>query len=155
MSVIVESSKLVLKHLQEMFPALTCRRSYDPVSAIDSLANFGQPEILVVPTERDAEKFTNGGMQKNTLVFDIAVLAHLRSRNDEPEDLLAEIDGYVEIAETIHSAFLKKIVKEASGLRLVCQDPNHVCFNDYEFLRDRNCFMSVIEINSEVFTTPQ
>jgi hypothetical protein len=154
MSITVESANLIREHLQAMFPQIVCRRSYLPIADIEQLEDAGTPIILVVPLKRDAEKFTSGGTQKNDLLFDVAVNAKLQHRNDEPETLLTEIDGYIEIVETIHAAFLKKIVKNTEGFRLVCQDPDHFILSDFESIHDNNCFLSLIRVNAEVYQIP-
>jgi len=154
MNITVETTKLILEHLQSTFPAVECRRSYLPVLEPEELDEIGKPVLCVTPFEREAERYTQGGMQKISLAIDICINAKLNHRNDEHEHLLAEIDELIAFAEKVYSAFLKKVSKNAENLRVAFDQPEHVLLCDYDMIHKLNCFFSVVRVNAEVFAKP-
>ena len=155
MSITVETTKLIVEYLQSIFPNAESRRSYLSTLEPDELDEIGKPVFLVAPVDRDAEKYNQGGLQKNSLTIDICINAKLHYRNAEPVELTAEIDGLIAFAETVYSAFLKKVVKDAKNLKAAFDQPEHVVLLDSEIFQDRNCFLSVVRVNAEVFAKPE
>ena len=151
MNITVETTKLIVEHLKEIFPDVESRRSYVPECDPNELEEIGKTILNVFPIDRDAERYTQGGMQKNEIVIDIAINAKLTHRNNEPEMFNAEVDEYIAFSETLYSAFLKKIVKNVGGLKVTFDQPEHVVLVDFEAIQHRNCFFGVLRVNAEVF----
>jgi hypothetical protein len=155
MSIAVETTKLILEHLKGIFPDAECKRSYIPVLDPAELAEIGKTVLCVTPAERDAEKYTQGGLQKNDLSIDICINAKLDHRNDDLDASNAEIDALIDFAEVVYSAFLKKIVSTQDGVKVTLDQPEHLILCDYDMIRERNCFLSIVRVNAEVFVKPE
>ena len=155
MSITVETVKLVVEYLQSIFPNAESRRSYLSTLEPDELDEIGKPVLLVAPVDRDAEKYNQGGLQKNSLAIDICINAKLHYRNAEPVELTAEIDELIAFAETVYSAFLKKIARDAKNLKAAFDQPEHVVLCDNFAIQNHNCFFSVVRVNAEVFAKPE
>ena len=156
MSIAVETTKLIVEHLKGIFPEVESRRSYVPVLDPIELDEIDKTVLCVVPVTRDAEQYTQGGMQKNELAIDICINAKLHYRNaDDPEEFNAEIDKLIAFAEKVCSAFLKKIVKNVGGLKVAFDQPEHVVLLHDDILQGCNCFFSVVRVNAEVFAKPE
>jgi hypothetical protein len=65
-------------------------------------------------------------------------------------DLTAEIDSCIELAEKIF-AYFHKVEKTANGLQVVFLNPKHLVVTDSEQLQEFNCFLSVIRVQAKVF----
>jgi hypothetical protein len=154
MSIAVEVTKLMVEHLQSIVPDAECRRSYLPMLDPQELDEIGKTVLCVVPFEREAEHYTQGGMQKNSLEIDICINAKLNHRNDELEAFIAEIDSLIDFAEKIYAIFLKKNVKSGGGLKVTFDQPEHVLLFDHNALHSYNCFFSVVRVSAEVFVQP-
>ena len=155
MSITAETTRLIVEHLREIFPDVECRRSYVPECDPEELEEVGKTILNVYPVHRSADRYTQGGMQKNDPVIDIAINAKLTHRNDEPEIFNAEVDEYVAFSERLYSAFLKKIVKNVGGLKVAFDQPEHDILVDFEAIQHRNCFFGVVRVNAEVFAKPE
>jgi hypothetical protein len=153
MNITVETTKLIVEHLQSIFPDAECKRSYLPVLEPEELND--KIVLCVAPVGGEAEKFNQGGTQKIDLAIDICINARLDHRNDEPEAFNEEIDKLIVFAEKVHAAFLKKIVVSAGGLRAAFDQPEHLVFIHNEMIQARNCFFSVVRVNAEVFAKPE
>ena len=147
MSITVETVKIVLAHLRQVVPDAVCRRDYDPIADVGELGDMEKPLLLVVPVERDAEKYDVGGSQKNEFEIDIAINVKLLHA-DDPEAKVAEIDGLVELAEKVFNAFLKRVERNDNGIRVGFDQPNHLVFIGQ---LDHHCFLSVIRISATVY----
>ena len=155
MSITVATTKLMVEHLQSIFSDAHCRRSYSPVLAPEELEEIGKTVLCVLPVEREAEHYTQGGMQKVSLEIDICINAKLNHHHDEQEEFLADIDALIAFAEKVHSIFLKKIVKNVDGMKVTFDQPEHVMLCDYDISEERNCFLSVVRVSALVFAQPE
>ena len=155
MSVTVETAKLIVGHLKTIVPDVEIRRSYLPFLKPDEFGDDDKIVINVVPFGRDAERYTQGGMQKHELAIDICINAKLVHRNDEYDALLAEIDELVAFAEKIYALFLKKVVVNAEHFRATFDQPEHIVLIDNDILQKRNCFLSAVRVNAEVYVKPE
>jgi hypothetical protein len=128
-----------------------------PVLDPSELNAIGKTVLCVVPVERDADVYTQGGLQKNNLAIDVCVNAALDHRNDdEPDALTEEIDSLIALAEKVYSAFLKKVVKNAAdGFKATFMEPEHFILHSPDIIQDRNCFLSVVRVNALVFAKPE
>ncbi|MDR1290105.1 MAG: hypothetical protein LBK06_02775 [Planctomycetaceae bacterium] len=151
LSVIIDSSKIILEYLQTIVPELPCRRSYDPITSITELKMVGKPIVLVVPVERIGTLFRDGGVLKNDLIFDIVVNSKLQN-TDEPTLLVSEIDDLMLTVEKIFAAFQKITLKnDEYNMEVHLIDSEHFVLNDVEMIRENNCFLSAIRVNTKVF----
>ena len=155
MSIAVATTKLIVEHLQDIVPEAECRRSYMPMLDPAELDEIGRTVLVAVPFGRDAENYTQGGMQKHELEIDLCINAKLRHRNDEPEAFNAEVDALIAFSEEIYALFLKKNVKNAGGLKVTFDQPEHVLLIDLDVLHNLNCFFSVVRVYAEVFAQPE
>jgi hypothetical protein len=155
MSVSVETTKLIVEYLKSTFPDAECRRSYIPVLDPEELDEIGKPVFCVTPFDREAERYNQGGLQKNELDIDICINAKLTHRNDDPEIFTAEIDTLVALAEKVYSAFVEQVKKGADNFKAAFDQPQHVILCDYPMIQERNCFCSVVRVHARVFTKPE
>ena len=155
MSIVVTTTKMIVEHLQSIIPDAYCRRSYSHVLDPAELEEIGKTALCVVPADRDAEHFTQGGMQKNLLIIDICINAKLKHSSDDKEEFLAEIDELIAFAEKIYSLFLKKSEKNIDGLKISFTQPEHALLCDYDMIHARSCFLSVVQVHAVVFAKPE
>ena len=151
MNITVDTTKLIVEYLKEIFPDVESRRSYVPECDPNELEEIGKIILNVFPIHRKAERYTQGGKQKCTPIICIAINAKLTHRNDELEMFNAEVDEYVAFSERLYSAFLKKIVKNVGGLKVAFDQPEHDVLVDFDVIQHRNCFFGVVRVNAEVF----
>ena len=154
MSVTIETAKLMVEHLKGIVPDAEVRRTYWVACDPSELDELGKIALCVEPVGRDAERYTNGGMQKHELAVDIFVYKKLNHMNDEHDVLVAEIDELVAFAEKIYALFLKKVEKNERGMKAAFMQPEHVVLVDSEMLK-HNCFLSVVRVNAEVYVKPE
>ena len=155
MSIAVATTKLIVEHLQSIVPDAECRRSYMPVVEPSALDEIGKTTLCVTPVEREADVYTQGGIQKNSFDIDICICAKLNHINDEYEALLAEIDALMGFAEKIHSLFLKRIVINKDGLKASFDHPEHIVFFDRDVFQHCNSFLSIVRIKSIILVKPE
>ena len=154
MSVSVKTTKLIEEHLRSIFPDTECRRSYIPCLDPEELDD-GKITLCVNPVGREADNYTQGGMQKHELEIDIWINAKLTHRNDESDAFTAEVDELIAFTEKVYAAFLKKIVKNAENFRAAFDQPEHIVLCDYSAIQERNCFYSIVRVNAQIFTKPE
>jgi len=150
MSITVRTTKLIVEHLQSILSDAECRRAYTPVVEPSALDDLGKTTLCVIPIERDADVYTQGGMQKNSFDIDLCLCAKLNHINDTDEILLGEIDTLIAVAENIHSLFLKRIVLNQDGLKAAFDHPEHLVLFDREVFQYHHSFLSVVRINAVV-----
>jgi hypothetical protein len=151
LNVVIDSSKIILEYLQTIVPELSCRRSYDPITSITELKMVGKPIVLVVPVERIGTLFREGGILKNDLVFDLVINSKLKN-TDDPDLQVAEIDDLMLIMEKIFTAFQKITLKnDEYNMEVHLIDSECFVLSDVNMIRENNCFVSAIRVNTKVF----